>query len=124
MKVIPSRIGSLMKEVFANNDYILSVNVNKLDAVSSINDAGNSGDAKYTYKLFVGYNHEEECISEFFAGADVLRGGGGAAIGTSVIADSVRLGMKMPIIGSATDNASDVIKSFVKYMQVFYLRYC
>ena len=74
MKVIPSRIGSVMKEVFANNDYILSVNVNKLDGVSSINDAGNSGDAKYTYKLFVGYNHDDECIMEFFADAEVLRG--------------------------------------------------
>ena len=95
------------------------MNVNKLDGVSSINDAGNSGDAKYTYKLFVGYNHDDECIMEFFAGSEVLRGGGAAAIATSVIADSVRLGMRMPIIGSATDNASDVIKSFVKHMQVY-----
>ena len=109
--------------MFANNDYILSVHVNKLDACSSSNDAGNSGDLHFTYKILTGYDHSEDCILEFFAGADVLRGGGGAAIGAFVIADSIRLGIKVPFISSATDNASDVIKSFVKYMQVIYMFY-
>lgn len=51
-------------------------------------------------------------------GADVLDGGG-AGIAASVIADATRLKIKVPFIGSATDNASDVIKTFVRCMQVY-----
>lgn len=50
-------------------------------------------------------------------GADILLGGG-QAICDSVIADVVRIGITVPFIGSATDNASDVINAFVSHMQV------
>ncbi len=86
--------------------------------MSSINDAGNSGAEKFTYKILAGYDHKENRILEIAVGADVLTGGGGVAIAESVMADATRIDLNVPFIGSATDNANDVIKTFVRHMQV------
>jgi len=76
--------------------------LNRLDALSSINDAGNAGDRKVTYKIVSGFDHIEGCILELVVGADVLTGGGGVAIAESVVADAARLNVTVPFIGSAT----------------------
>jgi hypothetical protein len=120
MKVIPARIGDMIARVDEVNDYMMLAALNRLDGVSSINDAGNYGADKYTYKAIVGFDHIKRCILEVVVGADILPGGG-KAICDSVIADAVRLNITVPFIGSATDNASDVINAFVRHMQVIKL---
>ena len=117
MKVIPARIGCMLADVTKVNDYMMARALNRLDGISSINDAGNSGADKYTYKALVGFDHSNRSILEVVVGADILVGGG-KAICESVIADADRIGIKVPFIGSATDNASDVINAFVSHMQV------
>lgn len=117
MKVIPARIGGMIPCVDEVNDYMWAEALNRLDGISSINDAGNSGADKKTYKALVGFDHIKRCILEIIVGSDILPGGG-KAICDSVIADAERLKLTVPFIGSATDNASDVINAFVKHMQV------
>ena len=121
MKVIPARMGGMIAEVDQVNDYIWADALNRLDGLSSINDAGNSGTDKYTYKAVVGYDHSDGSILEIVLGANILHGGG-KAICDSVIDDVVRIGITVPFIGSATDNASDVINTFVTHMQVIKLK--
>ena len=53
MKVIPARIGGMIAEVDQVNDYIWADALNRLDGLSSINDAGNSGADKWTSKLWL-----------------------------------------------------------------------
>ena len=48
MKVIPARIGCMLADVTKVNDYMMARALNRLDGISSINDAGNSGADKYT----------------------------------------------------------------------------
>ena len=122
MKVILARMGSMITDVDKVNDYMAADALKSLDGISSINDAGNSGADKYTYKAVVGYDHLHDCILEVVVGADILPGGG-KAICDSVIADVERIGITVPFIGSATDNASDVINAFVKHMQAIKLKY-
>lgn len=109
-------MGGMITDVDKVNDYMAAAALNRLDGISSINDAGNSGADKYTYKGLVGFDHKNDCVLEAVVGADILPGGG-KAICDSVIADVERLGITVPFIGSATDNASDVINAFVKHMQ-------
>jgi hypothetical protein len=117
MRVIPARMGNMIADVDEVNDYIVKEALDRLDGISSINDAGNQDGDKYTYKAVVGYDHSDDSILEVVLGADILPGGG-QAICDSVIADVVRIGITVPFIGSATDNASDVINAFVRHMQV------
>lgn len=51
MKVVPARIGPMLKEAAEVNDYNLGRMTQRLDGIFSINDAGNAGDEKYTYKV-------------------------------------------------------------------------
>ena len=74
MKVIPARMGGMIAEVDQVNDYIWAAALNRLDGISSINDAGNSGTDKYTYKAVVGYDHSDDSILEIVLGADILPG--------------------------------------------------
>ena len=67
-------------------------------------------------------DHLNGCILEVVVGADILPGGG-KAICDSGIADVERIGITVPFIGSATDNASDVINAFVKHMQAIKLKF-
>jgi hypothetical protein len=121
MKVIPARMGCMITDVDKVNDYMVAAALDTLDGISSINDAGNSGADKYTYKGVAGYDHKNDCILEVVVGADILPGGG-KAICDSVIADVERLGISVPFIGSATDNATDVINAFVKHMQAIEIK--
>jgi hypothetical protein len=117
MKVIPARIGCMLSDVAEVNDFMMKAALNRLDGISSINDAGNYGADKWTFKALVGFDHSNRSILEVVVGADILPVGG-KAICESVIADAVRIGITVPFIGSATDNASDVINVFVSHMQV------
>jgi len=79
MRVIPARMGNMIADVDEVNDYIVKGALDRLDGISSINDAGNQDGEKYTYKALVGYDHSDDSILEVVLGADVLRGGWQAA---------------------------------------------
>lgn len=123
MKIIPARIGPMLQHVTVVADRLATHALNRLDGMSSINDAGNAGSNKVTYKLITGYDHVEDCILEMFVGADVIHGGGGEAIALSILADAVRLDLTPPFIGQAADNAGDVSKTCVRRMQASQTNY-
>jgi len=121
MRVIPARMGNMIADVDEVNDYIVKGALDRLDGISSINDAGNQDGDKYTYKAVVGYDHSDDSILEVVLGCRCSSGrlaGGWQAICDSVIVDVVRIGITVPFIGSASDNASYVINAFVSHMQV------
>ena len=119
MRVIPARMGKMIADVDEVNDDIVKGALDRVDGISSINDArGNQDGEKYTYKALVGYDHSDDSILEVVLGAGDILPGGGQAICDSVIVDVVRIGITVPFIGSASDNASYVFNAFVSHMQV------
>ena len=96
------------------SDFMQSGKVSEFDAVHSINDAGNSGSDKETYSLFAACDHEACCIWGQLVGVSQLPGGG-EKIAETILAEGRRLNVK-EFAGSATDNASDVLKKFVSEM--------
>ena len=76
MKVIPARIGYLLDDVADVNYFMASEALNRLDGLSSINDAGSVGADKITYKVLSGFDHTDRTILEVVVGANILTGGG------------------------------------------------
>ena len=81
----------------------------------SVNDAGNSGKRKITYRLLVGYDHVDNCIKQVLGGADEIAAGGEHI--ADAVTDDLELLGNPDVAGSCTDSALDVISSFVKHMK-------
>ena len=119
LEVIPTNMPQLLNGLQRVDELLLTQDLEKkADCVFSINDAGNNGKHKLTYRLLVGYDHIDNCIFCNLGGADEIDGGGDN-IGKAVIGD-LKLYREPDIKGSCTDSASDVISGFVKYMEPRY----
>mmetsp|Transcript_37370 Transcript_37370/g.83626 ORF Transcript_37370/g.83626 Transcript_37370/m.83626 type:complete len:245 (+) Transcript_37370:336-1070(+) len=115
IKIIPTNTRDIRSTCQTYNDYLLTQSAQRsLDAAICITDAGAAGNKKVNYCLFAGFDHLNRRIWEFSVGGEPVTGGG-KNVAKLVEAHAKQL--NVTLIGSTTDNASDVIKVFVAEMQ-------
>ena len=116
LKIIPTDLATVMEKCQRVDELLLTMDLQeRVDAVFSVNDAGNSGKRKITYRLLVGYDHVDNCIKQVLGGADEIAAGGEHI--ADAVTDDLELLGNPDVAGSCTDSALDVISAFVKHMK-------
>ena len=114
-KVVPSNMKMVHDSCRAYDEELLAQRAQRrLDKGFVITDAGAAGKKKETYVIFSGFDHIDGCVVEEVAGGEPISGGGKK---TAELVKEKAAQISLDLAGSATDNASDVIKTFVAEMQ-------
>ena len=115
LQVIPTDYKTLLEKCQRTDEMLLKMDLEeRVDAVFSVNDAGNTGKRKVTYRLLVGYDHKDDCVKQVTAGADEVAAGGEHI--ADAVTDDLELLGNPEVVGSCTDSALDVISKFVEFM--------
>ena len=63
LRIIPTDMSTVMEKVQRIDELLLKEDLEeRVDKVFSVNDAGNTGKRKVTYRLLVGYDHKDDCV--------------------------------------------------------------
>ena len=117
LKVVPTALDPILRSCEEYDAVLLEKDAAKsIVEVFSINDAGNNAGKKITCFIFVGYDHVNDCVWERVYSAEAVAGGGKKT--AEYVLEHLKEIGDIKCAGSATDNASDVIKTFVAAMKV------